>query len=112
VGFDWPDAPAVLDKLAEETGELRAELAQADPARLSDELGDMLFVMANLARKLGLDAETCLRQANAKFTRRFNGVERLLAANGNTPADATLAAMEAAWQQVKRHEAGPAPDPA
>ena len=112
VGFDWPDAPAVLDKLAEETGELRAELAQADPARMSDELGDMLFVMANLARKLGLDAETCLRQANAKFTRRFNGVERLLAANGNTPADATLAAMEAAWQQVKRHEAGPAPDPA
>ena len=104
VGFDWPDAPAVLDKLAEETGELRAELARADPARLADEMGDMLFVMANLARKLGLDAETCLRQANGKFARRFRGVERLLAAGGRTPADATLAEMEAAWQQVKRQE--------
>lgn len=105
VGFDWPDAAAVLEKLAEETGELRAEMAQADPTRLADEMGDMLFVMANLARKLGLDAETCLRQANDKFTRRFRGVERLLAAGGRTPADASLAEMEAAWQQVKRREA-------
>lgn len=106
VGFDWPDAPAVLDKLAEETAELQAELAEADPARLADEMGDMLFVMANLARKLGLDAETCLRQANSKFTRRFRGVEHLLAADGRTPADATLAEMEAAWQLVKKTEGG------
>ncbi|MGI3777638.1 MAG: nucleoside triphosphate pyrophosphohydrolase [Janthinobacterium lividum] len=106
VGFDWPDAPAVLDKLAEETAELHAELAEADPARLADEMGDMLFVMANLARKLGLDAETCLRQANDKFSRRFRGVERLLAADGRTPAEASLAEMEAAWQQVKRNEGG------
>ncbi len=105
VGFDWPDAPAVLDKLAEETAELRAELAEADPARLADEMGDMLFVMANLARKLGLDAETCLRQANDKFSRRFRGVERLLAAGGRTPAESSLEEMEAAWQQVKRIEA-------
>ncbi len=117
VGFDWPDAPAVLDKLAEETAELRAELAQADPARLADEMGDMLFVMANLARKLGLDAETCLRQANDKFARRFRGVERLLAADGRTPAEASLAEMEAAWQEVKKNEAeavsktGLCPDP-
>lgn len=112
VGFDWPDAAMVLDKLAEETEELRAELAQADPARLADEMGDMLFVMTNLARKLGLDAETCLRQANDKFTRRFHGVERLLAADGRTSADSSLAEMEAAWQQVKHQEAVPGPDPA
>ncbi len=109
VGFDWPDAPAVLDRLAEEIAELRAELAAADPARLADELGDMLFVTANLARKLALDAETCLRQANAKFTRRFTAVEARLAAAGSTPAEAGLAGMEAAWQQVKAAErAGPA----
>ena len=105
VGFDWPDAPAVLDKLAEETAELRAELAEADPARLADEMGDMLFVMANLARKLGLDAETCLRQANDKFSRRFRGVERLLAQEGRTAAESSLEEMEAAWQQVKRNAA-------
>ncbi len=106
IGFDWADAPAVLDKLAEETAELRAELAEADPARLADEMGDMLFVMANLARKLGLDAETCLRQANDKFVRRFRGVERRLAAEGRTPAEAGLGEMEAAWQAVKREERG------
>jgi ATP diphosphatase len=105
VGFDWPDAEAVLDKLAEETAELRAELATADPARLADELGDMLFVMANLARKLGLDPETCLRGANAKFSRRFAGVEEMLAKEGLTPRDATLEEMEGSWQRVKANEA-------
>lgn len=104
VGFDWPDPAAVLDKLAEETAELRAELAQADPARLADELGDMLFVLANLARKLGLNPETCLHAATAKFTRRFEAVEAGLAAAGQTPSDAGLEAMEAAWQAVKRRE--------
>ena len=107
IGFDWPDAAGVLDKLAEETAELRAELPGADPARLADEVGDMLFVLANLARKLGLDAETCLRGANAKFTRRFEGVEATLAAAGTTPAEAGLGAMEAAWQAVKRAEPTP-----
>ncbi len=106
VGFDWPDAPAVLDKLDEEVAELRAELAAADPARLADELGDMLFVLANLARKLGLDAERCLREANQKFARRFGGVEAALAAEGRTAGDATLAEMEALWQAVKRQERG------
>jgi ATP diphosphatase len=104
VGFDWPDAPHVLEKLEEEIAELRAELGAADPARLADELGDMFFVMANLARKLGLDPETCLRGANDKFVRRFAGVERMLAAQGRAPADATLAEMEACWQAVKRSE--------
>ncbi len=104
VGFDWPDAGAVLDKLAEETAELRAELPGADPARLADEVGDMLFVLANLARKLGLNPETCLHAANAKFTRRFEGVEARLAAEGRTPGEAGLAAMEAAWQAVKGDE--------
>ncbi len=101
VGFDWPDAAAVLDKLDEEVAELRAELPGADPARLADELGDMLFVMANLARKLKLDPEACLRGANDKFARRFAGVEQALAREGRTPAEAGLAEMEAAWRAVK-----------
>jgi ATP diphosphatase len=104
VGFDWSDAAQVLDKLDEEVAELRAELAGADPARLADELGDMLFVMANLARKLGLDPETCLRGANDKFARRFGAVEHSLADQGRTPADATLAEMEAAWHAAKQAE--------
>ena len=76
VGFDWPDAAAVLDKLEEEAAELRAELPGAARDRLEDELGDLLFVCANLARKLGLDAEASLRRASAKFTRRFTAIER------------------------------------
>jgi ATP diphosphatase len=104
VGFDWPDAGAVLDKLAEETAELRAELPAADPDRLADEVGDMLFVLANLARKLDLDPENCLQRANAKFARRFGRVEDRLAAEGRTPADATLDEMEAHWQAVKAEE--------
>lgn len=104
VGFDWPDAEAVLAKLDEETAELRAEIPAASKARLQDELGDMLFVMVNLARKLDLDPETCLHAANAKFERRFNAVEALLAERGQAPADAGLEAMEAAWQDVKRRE--------
>ena len=108
VGFDWPDAAAVLDKLAEETAELRAELDESDPVRLADEVGDMLFVLANLARKLGLNPEACLHAANAKFTRRFEGIEVLLAARGETPAEVGLAAMEMAWAEVKRGEVKPA----
>jgi ATP diphosphatase len=104
VGFDWPDAPAVLAKLDEELAELRAELPEADPDRLEDELGDVLFVLANLARKLRLDPEGCLRRANEKFARRFAAIEHHLAADGRTPADATLDEMEAAWQEAKRAE--------
>lgn len=104
VGFDWADAAQVILKLEEEIAELRAELPEADPARLADEFGDILFVAANLARKLDLDPEACLRQANAKFARRFGAVEAALAAEGRTPEEASLAEMEALWQAVKRRE--------
>ncbi len=106
VGFDWPDAGAVLDKLEEEAAELRAEIPGGDRARLADEVGDLFFVLANLARKLDLDPEECVRAANAKFERRFQGVEARLAAEGRGPADASLVEMEAAWQAVKREERG------
>ena len=104
VGFDWPDAETVVQKLEDEIAELRAELAQADPERLADEFGDILFVAANLARKLDLDPEACLRQATVKFSRRFEQVEQRLAAQGLTPGEASLEAMEAHWQAVKRAE--------
>lgn len=106
VGFDWPDPSAVLDKLEEEAAELRAELPGMDKARQADELGDLFFVMVNLARKLDLDPETCLAAANAKFERRFRAVESRLAARGLAPADAGLEAMEAEWQAVKVTEKG------
>ncbi|MEJ0019873.1 MAG: nucleoside triphosphate pyrophosphohydrolase [Acetobacteraceae bacterium] len=104
VGFDWPDAAAVLTKLDEEVAELRAELPGADPARLADEVGDLLFVLANLARKLHLDPEACLRQANAKFSRRFNQVEDRLADQGKTAAEVSLDEMEALWVEIKKTE--------
>ena len=106
VGFDWPDAAAVLDKVAEEAAELRAELPEADPVRLADELGDLLFVLANLARKLELDPEACLRGANAKFTRRFTAIERNLGQDGLTPADMTREQLEEQWDAAKRSERG------
>lgn len=102
VKFDWPNAEAVLDKLAEEIAELRAELAEAKPDRLADELGDLLFVLVNLARKLGQDAETCLEGANEKFIRRFSRVEALLAERGRTPRDSTLDEMETLWATAKQ----------
>jgi len=102
VKFDWPNAEAVLDKLAEETAELRAELPAAAPERIKDELGDMLFVLANLARKLGQDAEACLEGANEKFIRRFSRVEALLAAEGKTPASSSLDEMDSLWNAAKR----------
>lgn len=101
VKFDWPNANAVLDKLEEEIKELRAELAAAEPARLQDELGDMLFVLANLARKLKLDSEACLTAANEKFIRRFHFIEQELHAMGKTPADSNLAEMDHLWAQAK-----------
>lgn len=101
VGFDWPDATSVLAKLDEEVAELRAELPAANPARLADELGDLLFVMANLARKLDLDPEACITQANAKFERRFGAIEAALAKLGRSPADASLEEMEREWIAAK-----------
>ena len=104
VGFDWPDAAAVLSKLDEEIAELKAELPGADPARLMDEVGDMLFVLANLARKLDLDPEACLRHANEKFSRRFNAMELTFETEGRSLKGMALDAMEAGWQRVKASE--------
>lgn len=104
VGFDWPNPPAVLAKLDEEVAELRAELPGADPARIADEMGDLLFVAANLARKLGVDPEACLTAACAKFSRRFRFVEDRLADAGLLPADASLDQMEAHWAEAKAAE--------
>lgn len=102
VKFDWPDVTAVLEKLNEEIDELKAELTTAKTERLADELGDILFVLVNLARKLGLEAETCLEGANSKFIRRFARVEALLATQGKTPRDSTLDEMENLWAEAKK----------
>ncbi len=105
VGFDWPDAVPVLDKIAEEIDEMRAELrAGAVPERLADELGDLLFACVNLARHAEVDAESAVRGANAKFERRFRRVEALLAEHGRRPADSTLDEMDALWDQAKAEE--------
>jgi tetrapyrrole methylase family protein/MazG family protein/ATP diphosphatase len=104
VGFDWPSAAEVLDKLREETAELEAEIASGDAPAMREELGDLLFVCANLARKLDVDPEDALRAANAKFARRFGAIEDALRSEGRTPEQADLAEMEALWAEVKRVE--------
>ncbi|WP_374449298.1 nucleoside triphosphate pyrophosphohydrolase [Stella sp.] len=96
VGFDWPDADAVLPKIDEELAEI-AEARAAAPDRVAEEVGDLLFSVVNLARKLNIDAEVALRKANSKFDRRFRGIEAALLAEGRRPQDATLAEMEALW---------------
>jgi nucleoside triphosphate diphosphatase len=102
IGFDWPDAGAVIPKLAEEIGEIEAEIADGGAKdRLEDEVGDLLFAAANLARKLDVEPETALRRATAKFERRFRKVEALAAERG---IGRDLDALEALWQQVKREE--------
>lgn len=100
VGFDWPERAQVLDKLVEEAREL-AE-ADGDADRLEDEFGDLMFVMVNLGRHLGLDAEAALRRTNCKFTARFEAVEAGLAARGKAPQDASLEEMDRLWDQAKR----------
>jgi nucleoside triphosphate diphosphatase len=108
VGFDWPDHRSVLDKLAEEVEEVRVEFESgADPARLEDEIGDVLFVTANLARHAGVDVSRALRHANAKFERRFRRMEQLAVADGSSLASQDLAAQEALWQRVKAGEREP-----
>ncbi|MCA1939416.1 MAG: nucleoside triphosphate pyrophosphohydrolase [Caenispirillum bisanense] len=104
VGFDWPDAAQVIDKIEEELEEVRVELdaPEQDPARVEEEIGDLLFAVANLARKTGVDAESALRAANAKFERRFRAVEDLLEKQGKSPENSTLDEMEALWGRVKK----------
>nr|WP_227447501.1 nucleoside triphosphate pyrophosphohydrolase [Cognatishimia sp. F0-27] len=101
VGFDWPSTDEVIDKLIEEADELRR--AAPGPHR-EEEFGDLLFVMANLARHLGIDPETALRGANAKFTRRFRSIEAALAAEGRRPEDSDLTEMDALWDAAKAAE--------
>lgn len=105
VGFSWPGPQPVMDKLIEEVDEVRAEFANgADPARLEDEVGDVLFVAVNLARHAGVDFSQALRHANAKFERRFRKMEELAAEQGGSFAERDLAGQEALWQQVKAQE--------
>lgn len=105
VGFDWPEAAQVLDKIAEETQEIRAALEEKAPKdSVAEEIGDLLFAVVNLARHLEIDSEGALRAANRKFERRFRRVEAILAAQGKEPAGSTLDEMEAAWVQAKQEE--------
>lgn len=110
VGFDWPDARGVLDKVQEEVGELREVLAAGhgdEPRRreeLADEIGDLLFAAVNAARFLKIEPESALRRANEKFRRRFQCVEARLAERGRKPAESNLEEMEELWQECKRSE--------
>jgi len=105
VGFDWPDEQPVLDKLLEEVGEVRHEFANGrDRARLQDEIGDVLFVMVNLARHAGVDFSQALRHANAKFERRFRAMEQLARDDGKPLRDHDLASQEALWHRAKVQE--------
>ena len=107
VGFDWGAVEPVLAKIEEEIAEIRHEIASAAPLeRLTDELGDVLFAVANLARHLQLDPEAALRGTNAKFERRFRRIEAWLAEQGRTPAESTLAEMDALWERAKAEARG------
>ena len=110
VGFDWPDSAQVFDKIHEEIDEVRAEI-QAESAggtagsdRIEDEIGDLLFAVANLARHLKVDGEAALRRANGKFERRFRAIEERLAAQGKTADESSLDELEALWAAVKTDE--------
>jgi nucleoside triphosphate diphosphatase len=105
VGFDWDNAAKVVEKIAEEAGEIvEAQAEGAGPEKLEEEVGDLLFAAANLARHLKVDPEKALRAANAKFIRRFRAIEAGLAAEGKSPAEATLDEMEALWVKAKEAE--------
>jgi len=105
VGFDWPDADAVLAKLDEETAELRAAAARPEERRaIEEEVGDLMFAAVNVARLLGVDPESALKAANRKFRRRFARVEAGLRARGRQPAESDLAEMDALWEEAKREE--------
>ena len=126
VGFDWPEIEGLFSKLEEETQELREELknlpvksdlagrgvaesgkpeiAESARERLEDEVGDLFFVLVNIARYLSLDPESALRKTNRKFKRRFQWMEEHLRANGRGPAQASMHELEELWQQAKREE--------
>lgn len=104
VGFDWPDPAQVIDKLHEELAELQVEIAAGDKAKMREEMGDILFVVANLARKLDIEPEDALGATNAKFVRRFSYIEDALKAKGVRPEDCDLAELDALWNQAKAAE--------
>jgi MazG family protein len=110
VGFDWPDLGPVLAKAEEEIAELKTAVAESEGraearrAKVAEEFGDLLFVMANIARHLKVDPEACLREANAKFVRRFQSIEVALAKDGRKPEDATLEEMDQLWDEAKAGE--------
>ena len=104
VGFDWPSMDEVLDKMREEVAELVEARATLTKAEVAEEFGDLMFVMANLARHLAVDPEAALRAANAKFTRRFARIEDLLAEAGRTPGQSDLAEMDALWNRAKAED--------
>lgn len=107
VGFDWPDEGPVFDKLQEEMDEVRAEFAAGrDPDRLTDEIGDVLFVCVILARHADVDVSRALRNANAKFERRFRRMEAIAAESGGTLQGQSLAAQDVLWNRAKREERG------
>jgi ATP diphosphatase len=104
VGFDWPSTDEVVAKIAEEAAELVEARDTLSHAEVTEEFGDLLFVMANLARHLDVDPETALRSANAKFSRRFGRIEDWLAEDDRAPADSDLAEMDALWNRAKAEE--------
>jgi ATP diphosphatase len=104
VGFDWPDWNQVVDKIDEELEEIREAAAEGSRARIEDEVGDLLFAAANLARHFGIDAEGALRGANAKFERRFGSIEAALAEEGRSPERSNLEEMERLWNEAKVRE--------
>ena len=104
VGFDWGETGAVLDKIVEEAREAAEAAETGDPDGIEDEIGDLLFVVVNLARHLKVDPEVALRRTNAKFTRRFRYIEAALEKEGRSPQDATLEEMDALWEAAKAAE--------
>jgi MazG family protein len=101
VGFDWEDAGQIFDKLDEETVELKAAINENDAEKISEEIGDLLFVVVNLARKFEVEPETALKKTNRKFRRRFAFIEKELKTDGKIPEDSNLAEMDALWNKSK-----------
>ncbi|MGB3556204.1 MAG: nucleoside triphosphate pyrophosphohydrolase [Jannaschia sp.] len=106
VGFDWADTSSVLAKIEEEAAELVEARDTMSADAVEDEMGDLLFVLANLARHLGVDPEAALRRTNAKVVRRFEAIENVLSADGRTPSDSDLEEMDRLWNAEKRREKG------
>ena len=104
VGFDWPNVGDVINKIREEADELAEARNDGNHANIHEEFGDLLFVITNLGRHLGVDSEAALRDANAKFTRRFRSIESALAETGRTPSDSDLTEMDQLWNDAKAQE--------